>query len=256
MTSQHSLYPPCDANVAAARRPLPVMYLHPLLAKLPTLERDALVQSSELRSYRRNAPVLVAGDWTSHIYCVANGLLRVAAPGGGDGTDVTTDFIRPDDFFLGPSLSEDRYQARQGLIAVLPSSVYLVPAAALRELCAKHSEVALGLLGLAMNRMSGIRGQMRSVSELPTEDLVSRVLQQLTHLAPAGAGSYDRRITQSVIASYSGLSREVVNKTMRNLESRGLVRRDEDGIHVLPQLVEAPAPPRVSGTSTGCSQRV
>jgi CRP/FNR family transcriptional regulator, cyclic AMP receptor protein len=35
-----------------------------------------------------------------------------------------------------------------------------------------------------------------------------------------------------VIASYSGLSREVVNKTMRDLESRGLVRRDEHGVHV------------------------
>lgn len=232
------------------------MYLHPLLAKLPAVDRDALVQSSELRSYRRNAPVLVAGQWTGHIYCVANGLLRVVAPGWEDGMDVTTDFIRPDDFFLGPSLSEGQYQARQGLIAVLPSSVYLVPAAVLRKLCAKHPEVALGLLGLAMNRMSGIRGQMRSVSELSTEDLVSRVLHQLTYLAPAGAGSYDRRITQSVIASYSGLSREVVNKTMRDLESRGLVRRDEDGIHVLPQVVEAPVPPRVFGTSTGYSQRV
>jgi len=232
------------------------MYLHPLLAKLPAAERDVLVQSSELRSYRRNAPVLVAGDWTDHIYCVANGLLRVVAPGGDNGMDVTTDFIRPDDFFLGPSLSEDSYQARQGLIAVLPTSVYLVPASALRKLCATYPEVALGLLGLSMKRMSGIRGQMRSVSSLSSEDLVSRVLHQLTYLAPAGAGSYDKRITQSVIASYSGLSREVVNKTMRDLEGRGLVRRDEDGIHVLPPFEETVGQPRAFGKSTVCSQRV
>ncbi|MBN8753877.1 MULTISPECIES: Crp/Fnr family transcriptional regulator [Variovorax] len=232
------------------------MYLHPLLAKLPAAERDMLVQSSELCSYRRNAHVLVAGEWTDHIYCVANGLLRVVAPSGNDGMEVTTDFIRPDDFFLGPSLSEDRYQTKQGLIAALPSSVYRVPAAALRKLCAKHPEVALGLLGLAMKRMSGIRGQMRSVSSLTSEDLVSRVLRQLTYLAPAGAGRYDKRITQSVIASYSGLSREVVNKTMRELEGKGLVRRDEDGIHVLPEFSEVLGQPRAFGKSTGCSQRI
>jgi len=39
-----------------------------------------------------------------------------------------------------------------------------------------------------------------------------------------------------VIASYSGLSREVVNKTMRDMESRGLVRRDEHGVHVQPDF--------------------
>ena len=37
-----------------------------------------------------------------------------------------------------------------------------------------------------------------------------------------------------MIASYSGLSREVVNKTMRDMESRGLVRRDDQGVHVPP----------------------
>lgn len=38
------------------------------------------------------------------------------------------------------------------------------------------------------------------------------------------------------VASYSGLSREVVNKTIRDFESRGLVRRDVDGIHVADYL--------------------
>ncbi|MDQ0012916.1 CRP-like cAMP-binding protein [Variovorax boronicumulans] len=80
--------------------------------------------------------------------------------------------------------------------------------------------------------MSTLRGQFHRVSVLPAEDLALRVLQQLTRLAPAGQGGYDKRITQSVIASYSGLSREVVNKTMRDFELRGLVCREDDGVHV------------------------
>ncbi|WP_422087261.1 Crp/Fnr family transcriptional regulator [Variovorax sp.] len=208
------------------------MYLHPLIANVPPAERAALVQCSELRSYRRNDVVLTADEWTDRIYCVAGGLLRVVAHGREDGGDVTTDFIRQDDFFLSPSFTEDRYQAMQTLVAALPSSVYLVPVAAVRKLCSQYPEVAIGLLGLAMKRMSVIRGQLRRISALSSEDLVSRVLHQLTQLAPAVTGGYDKRITQSVIASYSGLSREVVNKTIRDLESRGLVRRDEHGVHV------------------------
>jgi CRP/FNR family cyclic AMP-dependent transcriptional regulator len=208
------------------------MYLHPLLHNVSTAERKALIQRSELRSYRRNEQVLHADEWTDSIYCVTSGLLRVVVHGSGNSGDVTTDFIRRGDFFHGPSLSEDRYQAVPTLIAALPSSVYLVPVSAVRELCSKHPEVALGLLELAMQRMGMLRGQLRRISSLSADVLVSRVLFELTQLAPAGSGGYDKRITQAVIASYSGLSREVVNKTMRDMESRGLVWRDEHGIHV------------------------
>lgn len=209
------------------------MYLHALVADLPQAERAALVQAAELRSYRRNDIVLAMDEWTDQFYCVASGLLRVVAHGRGSSSgDVTTDFIRKDDFFLGASFNEDRYQADQTLVAALPSSVYLIPVSAMRRLCALHPEVVLTLLSLAMKRMSAMRGQLRRISSLSSEDLVGRVLHQLTQLAPATTGGYDKRITQSVIASYSGLSREVVNRTMRNMEDRGLVRRDECGVHV------------------------
>jgi len=208
------------------------MYLNALVSGVPALERAALVQASELRSYRRNETVLAVDEWTDRFYCVANGLLRVVAHGRGGSGDVTTEFIRRDDFFLGSSFTEDRHQATQTLIAALPSSVYLIPIAAMRKLCERHPQMALALLDIAMKRVSVMRGQLRRISALSSEDLVSRVLHQLTQLAPASTGGYDKRITQSVIASYSGLSREVVNKTMRDLESRGLVRRDDYAVHV------------------------
>lgn len=208
------------------------MYLNTLVSGLPPAERAALVQASELRSYRRNETVLAVDEWTDRFYCVASGLLRVVAHGRAGSGDVTTEFIRRDDFFLGSSLSEDRHQSTQTLIAALPSSVYLVPISAMRKLCERHPHVAMALLDIAMKRMNLMRGQLRRISALSSEDLVGRVLHQLTQLAPATTGAYDKRITQSVIASYSGLSREVVNKTMRDMENRGLVRRDDDGVHV------------------------
>ena len=215
------------------------MYLHPLIAHVPPAERAALIKCSELRDYRRNETVLAAEAWTDRIYCVTSGLLRVVAHGREntkDAADVTTDFVRRGDFFLGPSFDEDSYVSKQTLVAALPSSVYLVPMPALRALCTAHPEVAMGLLELAMKRIKTIRSQLRRISSLSSEDLVSGVLHQLTQLAPTSTGGYDKRITQAVIASYSGLSREVVNKTMRDMESRGLVWRDEDGIHVPPDF--------------------
>ena len=99
------------------------MYLHPLIASVPPDERAALIRSSALHSYRRNEIVLQADTHTDRIYCVATGLLRAVD------RDVTTDFIRRGDFFLGPSLGENSYQATSTLVAALPSSVYHLPVA-------------------------------------------------------------------------------------------------------------------------------
>ena len=212
------------------------MYLHPLLSSLSTKDRKALIQCSDFRSYRRSELVVEAEEWTDCMYCVTGGLLRVVAPVKGSNADVTTDFIRRGDLFHGPLLSGDRYQAASTLIAALPSSVYLVPVAAVRELCSTHPEMALGLVDLSMGRMRSLRRQLGRISSLSAEVLIGRVLHELTQIAPVRSGGYDKRITQAVIASYSGLSREAVNKTMRDLESRGLVRRDGLGIHLSPDL--------------------
>ena len=125
----------------------------------------------------------------------------------------------------------------------------------MRRLCAAHPEISLKLLEMAMKRLSAMRGQLRRISSLPSEDLVGRVLHQLSQLAPSTSGGYDKRITQAVIASYAGLSREVVNKAMRNMEDRGLVRRDEHGLHVSADFAATdfePLPPEIGSTgSTG-----
>ena len=209
------------------------MHLHPLIADLQPTERSALLECCELRSYKRDEILVDVDGWTDQIYCVASGLLRAVTPGRNDGMEVTTDFIRRNEFFLGPSLSEDRYKATQTLIAALPSSVYLVPVSAIRKLCALYPVLTMGLIEHTMDRLTMMRGQLRRMSALPTETLVSRVLQELTQLAPTSSGGYDKRITQAVIASYSGLSRGAVNKAMRDLEDRGAVRRDEHGNRVM-----------------------
>lgn len=215
------------------------MYLHPLIASVPSDERAAFVQRIKLRSYRHNEVVLNADDWTDGVYCVATGLLRVVAQGSGGGSDVTTDFIRQDDFFLGPILNENGFRPGVTLVAALPSSVYLVPVSELLGLCSRYPGVTMGLLELVMKRTAMFRKQLRRISSARSERLISRILHELTELAPVGASGYDKRISQSVIASYSGRSRMQVNKTMRNLESRGLVKKDGHGVHVPPHFASS-----------------
>lgn len=229
------------------------MYLHPLLVGLPATQRTALAKASHPRFYKRNDQILLAGESTDQVYCVGSGLLRAVIPGRVVGSEVTTEFFRPNEFVCDVPISDNCYVSVQTVVAALPSTVYLVPIAVMRDLCATHPGVAVGLLGLAMKRMDLLRLHLQHVQALSAQDLVCRILHQLTDLAPAGASCYDKRITQAVIASYSGLSREVVNKTIRAFENRGLVRRDEDGIHVADY---ARPPVRTSAASARIESRM
>lgn len=136
------------------------MYLHTLVASLPHADRSALHEASELRAYQCDETVLASGEWTDRVYCVASGLLQVVSHGRASGADVVTDLICQHDFFLGPSLGENRYQAKHTLVAAEASSVYLIPVGAMRGLCEQHPQMALKLLGMAIERTRAMRGQL------------------------------------------------------------------------------------------------
>lgn len=212
------------------------MYLHPLLSTIPPDERLELVQHIEVRTFRRNDVVMPAEDATECLYCVADGLLRVVVTDTLGNDDVTTDFVKRDELFIASAFEETRVKSATSLVAALPSSVQIVPWREFHKLCSRHPEVLAGLMKLEAKRTLMLRKQLRRVSCSASEALVSRTLHELTQLAPVGTSGYDKRITQVVIASYTGLSREQVNKTMREFESQGLVEKDGAAVKVPPQF--------------------
>ena len=191
------------------------MYLHPLFAPLSRADRDSLRDATELLTYKRHQVVKTAGEPCQHVYCVATGLLRVAR------------YSLP-----ATGLGRRHFACAATTIAALPSVIYAAPIKHIRALCAKYPALPLGLLEVEARRIGMLRTQLRRVTTSSATKIVGRVLHELTQWAPAGRGGYDKRITQTIIASYSGISREMVNKTMKDMESRGLVTKDAQGIHV------------------------
>lgn len=203
------------------------MYIHPLLAQLPEAVRKAVSDASSLRDFRKNEAVLRAQDHTDFVYCVAAGLLRVVSTGS-DEQDLTTHFLKPDEFYLGPHFADQGYQSEVSLIAALPSSVYIIPRRVLRSLCMAYPLIALGLLDMKIRRLAMMGRRMRRVATLSAEQIVGRALYDLTQERADGKRVIDKRIPQSVIASYAGLSRPVVNKVFKEMEARGLIERGGD----------------------------
>ena len=211
------------------------MSLHSLLKRLPLSEREFLVGRSELRTYRRGETLYAKGERSGQICLVATGLLRVVVD-----DDVTTDFVREGDFCLNLEMSEAALHARATLVAALPASVYFIPAKDIWAICRRHPSVASEFLRLVMNRIAKLRVHLQRISSLSSEPLITCVLHELTSLAPARKGGYDKRISQEVIASYAALSREIVNRTMRSLELRGLLWKDDHAVYLRTDASNAP----------------
>ncbi|WP_234196303.1 Crp/Fnr family transcriptional regulator [Pseudacidovorax sp. NFM-22] len=208
------------------------MYIHPLLCSVPARVREALIRLIDLRHFRRNEVVLKAGDKVDALYCVGSGLLRVVVHGPA-ATTTTTNLLAPDDLHLSVPLDGAAHASTVSIVATLPSSVYTMPLDTLKRLCEAYPRVALTLMHIQGEQILSLRKQIRRRTTLSAEHLVGRVLQELTQLAPEGDHAFHRHISQGVIASYAGLSRQVVNRVLRTLEDRGAVQRDGDAVRVL-----------------------
>ncbi|RYF83387.1 MAG: Crp/Fnr family transcriptional regulator [Comamonadaceae bacterium] len=206
------------------------MYIHPLLNSLPDAVRKFVSEASHLKSYRKGEVVLAMNEHMTHAFCVASGLIRIVSAGSAD-VDLTTGFLKPDEIFIGSSLaSGDAEPADVRLVAALPTSAYLVPRSHLRRLCEQYPIVGLRLIDATLEKNRMLRRQIRRVATLSAEQIVARALYDLTQPGPEGSRAFDKRIPQSVIASYVGLSRPVVNRVFKEMEGRGLLQRSEDGI--------------------------
>lgn len=226
------------------------MYINPIFAALPDAERQTLVRKSSRIEYKRGELVRDYNVTTPLVYVVASGLLRVCSLTS-DEKSITTGFLQRQDVYVAQGLASD-FTSESALIAALPSSVYSVPADYMRLLCARYPQLSMELLDSTLRQSAGVRKAFRKVMSSSTESIIANILHELQRLAPSASGGVDKRITQALIASYSGLSREQVNKTMRDLEARGLVKKDEHGMQVSESFgntdfgsfdVPAPAPP-------------
>lgn len=206
------------------------MFLHPLLSDLPGDEKTSLIQASKPVFVKKGEPVVQAGEVLEHMLLVATGVLRVETMGT-DNVMSTTGFLGPHDVYLetihGPALP-----AKSSVLAALNSSIHRVPLALLRTYLLKYPSFGLRLLQMALDDQQKLRKQLRRITAASPEAVVGRTLYELSAVAGAGPNTVDKRITQSAIAAYAGLSRERVNRTMRELETKGLIKRGNEGIVV------------------------
>lgn len=203
------------------------MLVHPLFNALPEDSRRTLTQQARMVTLKKGEILAEVGQRCSDVFVVSNGKIRLDS-GDADMERAATGFLTSLDIYV-EDITVDSYAMQSTLVAVLNSTVQLVPLGLFRAIGAQHPELFIRALELVSIRAQSLRMQLRRLTTQDAEVVIGRALYELSDEGPGGLRVLNKRITQTALASYVGMSREQVNKKMREFELKGLIRRVDDG---------------------------
>lgn len=194
--------------------------------ELTTPELEWVRRNTEVLQKDPDSVVLVEGAGSPGLVVVLSGSVKVCRISSGGREQI----LRIAN--AGESLNDvpvfDGGTCPATVIALESSALLVVPAPVFRELLARHSTMAVQLLQTFAMRL-------RQVTKLAT----NLTLQDVEGRVATAIGTYTRAsstdhfpMTQSELASIVGARREVVARSLKDLEERGAIARRQGRITV------------------------
>lgn len=186
----------------------------------PALERIAELAGQ--RSYRAGEVVFSQGDPGDALYAVVTGKIRISA-GAADGREIFLNIMEPGDTF-GEIALLDGGTRTASATATLLSELVTIRREHFLGLLEREPRVALELLRLCGERLRWTSGLVEDAALLDAPARLAKRLLSLSRLhgEPAQGGA-TLRISQEDLASFLGVSRQVVNQYLQGWKGRGWV---------------------------------
>jgi CRP/FNR family transcriptional regulator, cyclic AMP receptor protein len=175
------------------------------------------------RSYPSGEVVFMQGDPGDALYAVVTGKIRISA-GGSDGREIFLNIMEPGDTF-GEIALLDGGPRTAAATAIVASELVLIRREHFLDVLAHEPRVALELLRLCGERLRWTSGLAEDAALL---DAPARLAKRLLSLCQLHGQRTDAgialRISQEELASFLGLSRQVVNQYLQGWLAQGWVR--------------------------------
>ena len=187
----------------------------PLFCGLPAGARSALANVLQDRRYRPGQYLIHQDSAPEGLFIVCEGRVRLARIGP-DGREQVLQMVGPGQLFNAEPLF-DGSPAPASARAMSPVRALLLPAAVLVALIGSHPSIALLLLRELSTRQ---RELVILLEDLHFRSVRARLARVLLREAHDGAAT----ITQQELAERAGTVREIVGRTLRDMQQEGLVR--------------------------------
>ena len=211
-----------------ARAPHPTRRA-PLLQVLPPAALAAIEGVAVRRRYRAGDIVSFEGDPARAAFLIESGQLRIYRSSLSGREQVLAILGAGDAFNVAPAFQSKALNLSTAQ-AIADSTILVVQYPDLLGAARDSSDLSLALLRHFADRLDHLAGL---VEDLSLRSVRGRLAQFL--LRNATQGSVARRWTQDEMADQLGTVRDVVGRSLRALESEGLIRIDRHQIILLDQ---------------------
>jgi CRP/FNR family cyclic AMP-dependent transcriptional regulator len=192
---------------------------------LPVADRLELASHMRVRRFRPDEVVFHAGDPAAHVHVVFSGLVKELLDDE-NGHEMLVRLLARGEFFGELALFEEAPRSTTTVACAPTTTLQLARDGCLRVLDRnpRARDFMFRRLAATIHRLS------ETVEDLVFLDVPSRLAKYLLALDALGPG---RSVTQDDIAAAIGSTRVTVNKSLADLERRGLVRVDRRQVTVL-----------------------
>jgi CRP/FNR family cyclic AMP-dependent transcriptional regulator len=201
----------CDPKLLKTLRPF---------SSLTEAQFTALAPSIEHRKYAARAYILRAGEKPDGLYFILSGEVRLVLHGS-KGRDLIVAAIGRDEFF-GEAIITDAEPLATSVQSHEHCEVLYVPRHTLLKLLQYSPGAAIVMLRAMINRLSDAH---RRIASLFLVDVYGRVMRVLLEHGRDTKGEWIVDVGSEQIAAMVGASREMVSRVIKDMISKGAVRR-------------------------------
>lgn len=203
----------------------------PLFRGLPSEVLERIAGLAVQRSFRGGEIVFSQGDPGDALYAVVTGKIRISA-GAADGREISLNIMEPGDTFGEIALLDGGTRTATAT-ASIPTELVSIRRDHFSALLEREPRVALELLRLCGERLRWTSGLVEDAALLNASARLAKRLLSLGQLhgqrTPAGM---KLSISQEDLATFLGVSRQVVNQYLQGWKARGWVALGRGNITV------------------------
>ena len=204
---------------------LPALRSHVWFASCPPEFQQALVSMAKVVNLKSGERLFSRGEVDEALCCVLSGALRLGSFNSVDDTQNLTLYVEPYQWF-GEVAVIDRLPRSQDAVADMASSVLVCPRSLLEPWLAQHPQHwrDLARLGTLRLRMLVVLTEDRANLSLD-QQLARRLLMASSNFGMNYPMSFKRhlRLPQEYLARMMGVSRQTINRALKNLSEAGII---------------------------------
>jgi CRP-like cAMP-binding protein len=197
---------------------------HSLFAHLTPEETDQLLAHAHVAHYRQGKVIFLKASPGTGMMAVLKGRVRISAPSV-DGREIVLNVIEPGEVFGEIALLDGKDRTADA-IAQTDCELLVIERRSFVPFLKNNPEVALRLLSVLCERL---RRTTEQVEDMLFLDLSGRLAKKLRSLAEASAERTEQghriatRLSQRELGAMVGMSRESINKQLRQWQNDGIV---------------------------------